>query len=187
MELFGVIKNDKLLKQYNEKTGLFLEYEKLLEFVKNKDYDHLLNCTKYDYFIDRKMILKLEDCMHNQDGIELAYQYLLKNTKEKISEIIIDGLFKDTIYNVWINIKEILRYHKKLSDKEKILSQETLNSYQEILNIDTLSNPNKIKLYQKLKDKNIALLFYQDWYRVRKHSYQKIKDVLFKVKSSREN
>lgn len=173
---------DELLKQYHEKTGLFFEYEKLLEFVKNKDYDHLSKYTKYDYFIDRKIILKLEDCMHNQDGIELAYQYLLKNTKEKISEIIIDGLFKDTIYNVWINIKEILRYHKNLSDKEKVLSQETLNFYQEILNIDALSNPDKIKLYQKLKDKNIALSFYQDWYKVRKHSYQKIKNVLFKIK-----
>lgn len=128
------------------------------------------------------MILKLSDCIYHQDGVEEAYSYLLKNTKEKISEIVVDGLFKDSIYNIWINIKEILRFHKKLQDKEKILSKEKIDFYQKILNIDALSNSDKIKLYNGLKGKNMALLFYQDWYKVRKYSYQKMKESLFKIK-----
>lgn len=119
------------------------------------------------------MILKLLDCIYHQDGVEEAHYYLLKNTKEKISEIVVDGLFKDSIYNVWINIKEILRFHKQLQDKEKILSKEKIDFYQKILDIDALSNSDKIKLYNGLKGKNMALLFYQDWYKVRKYSYQK--------------
>mgnify|MGYP004524255021 FL=1 len=173
---------DELLKQYHEKTGLFLEYEKLLEFVKNKDIDSLKKYKDYHYFVDRNMILKLSDCIYHQDGVEEVYSYLLKNTKEKISEIVVDGLFKDSIYNIWINIKEILRFHKKLQDKEKILSKEKIDFYQKILNIDALSNSDKIKLYNRLKGKNMALLFYQDWYKVRKYSYQKMKESLFKIK-----
>mgnify|MGYP004627376969 CR=1 FL=1 len=173
---------DELLKQYNNKTGLFLEYQKLLNFVKNKDYASLDQYKKYNYFVQRETIIKLEDCIHNQNGLETAYRYLLKNTDEKISEIIVDGLFKDSIYNVWINIKEMLRYLNHLEDKETVLHREKRQFYQKILDIDSLTNEDKIKLYYELKDKNIALSFYQDWYKVRKYSYQRIKNVLFKVK-----
>ena len=52
--------------------------------------------------------------MNNRD---ILIDILKKETNKKISEIIIDALFSDNIYNVWLNIKEMLRYNKGLTKK----------------------------------------------------------------------
>ena len=173
---------EELLKQYDDETGLFFEYQNLLKIFQTSNHEALKNYKHYHYLVNRKMIIQLEDYLLYQDGEKLAYDYFVKNTREKISEIVVDGLFRDTIYNVWINIREMIRYHNGLEQREKFLNQDRLNFYQKILEIDSMSNVDKIQLYHELKNKNIALLFYQDWYKVRKHSYQKMKNSLFRVK-----
>ena len=173
---------EELLKQYDKKTGLFLDYHNLLKIFQTRKLETLKNYKHHYYLINRTMIIRLEDYLQYQDGKKLAYDYLLKNTSEKISEIVVDGLFRDTIYNVWMNIREMISYHNGLEQHEKFLNQDRLDFYQKILKIDQMNNSDKIQLYHKLKKKNIALLFYQDWYKVRKHSYQKMKNSLFRVK-----
>lgn len=173
---------EELLKQYDEKMGLFLEYQNLLKIFLSGKYEVLENYKDYHYLVNEEMIIQLEDYLRYQDGENLAYDYLSRNTRQKISEIVVDGLFRDTIYNVWINIREILRYHNGLEKREKFLNQDRLDFYQKILEIDHMNNLDKIQMYHELKENNIALLFYQDWYKVRKHSYQKMKNSLFRVK-----
>lgn len=173
---------EELLKNYEEKVQIFLEYQKLLECFYDDNYELLEKYHDFNYLVDKKMIIQLEDYWHHQDKIELAYQYFLKSTKEKISEIVVDGLFKDTIYNVWINIREMLRYLKIYEHDKKILSGDKLQFYQDILEIDKMSNEDKIELYHRLKNKNVALTFYQDLQTVKRYSYQKIKNCLFRVK-----
>ena len=173
---------EELLKQYDDETELFLEYQNLLKIFQSSNHEALKNYEHDHYLINRAMIIQLEDYLRYQEGEKLAYDYLVKNTREKISEIVVDELFRDTIYNVWINIREMIRYHNGLEQREKFLNQDRLDFYQKILEIDSMSNLDKIQLYHELKKKNIALLFYQDWYKVRKHSYQKMKNSLFRVK-----
>lgn len=173
---------EELLKNFEEKVQIFLEYQKLLKCFYDDNYELLEKYHDFNYLVDKKMIIQLEDYWHHQDKIELAYQYFLKNTKEKISEIVVDGLFKDTIYNVWINIREMLRYLKFYENDKKILSRDKIQFYQDILEIDKMSNEDKIELYHRLKNKNVALTFYQDLLTVKRYSYQKIKNCLFRVK-----
>ena len=52
----------------------------------------------------------------DKNGREPVKEYLLEITNQKISEIIIDSLFKDTYYNVVLNIKEMLRYNQTLKN-----------------------------------------------------------------------
>ncbi len=171
-----------LLNKYDTNTCLFDEYQELLKIFEQKNYKLFEQYHHFNYLVNRDMIIKLEDYMAYSDGKRMASLYLLNETSKKISEIVVDGLFKDTIYNVWINMKEIIRYYNNLGKQEKLIHQNRLNLYQKILEIDKMDNLKKIQLYNELIDKKIYLLFYQDWYRVRKHSYKKMKNVLFRPK-----
>lgn len=170
---------EELLNEYDDNSKLFMVYNKALECFKSGNFSFLQDYREFNYFIDPKMLIRLND--YHGDGWKRAYDYLAKSTSQKISEIVVDGLFKDTIYNVWINIREILRYHDSLSDNEKMISKDRLDLYRTILDIDKINNKDKIKLYHELKDKRIALTFYEDWSLLKKHSYEKLKNSLFKV------
>ena len=37
--------------------------------------------------------------------------------------MVVDALFCDNIYNVWLNIKEMLRYNSKLDAEDKVLDK----------------------------------------------------------------
>ena len=52
----------------------------------------------------------------------------------------------DNIYNVFLNIKEMLRFNNSLNDEEKVLSQEQVDFYTMFLNIEKLNNKNIIDL-----------------------------------------
>ena len=56
----------------------------------------------------------------------------------KISEVVVDALFCDNIYNVWLNIKEMLRYNSKLDAEDKVLDNDKIDFYQMILNFDKI-------------------------------------------------
>lgn len=172
---------DELLMEYDNNQELFYQYEELLEFLKNNDYDSLENYNNFNYFVDNEIILQIQDFYHYSDCVALAYQYLKNCSNFKVSEIIIDGLFKDTIYNVWLNIKEMIRYNDLLSDDEKVLDIERINFYKTILEIDKMNCADKINLYQNIKSKNIAFIFYQDLNLIKKYSYCKIKNDLFRL------
>ena len=106
--------------------------------------------------------------------------YLKQETSLKLSEIIIDSLFQDNIYNVRLNINEILRY---TNDTNKNLIEEShLNFYKAIINIDNIPNEEKIFLYNTLKDKNISSMFYDDLKILKKNSYQEILNSLIQIK-----
>ncbi len=172
---------EELLSQYDKKAYLFLEYKKILDCFKKRDYEYLDNYHTFHYFVDKKMIIKLQDFCHYEDKEKMAYDYLIKATNQKISEIVVDGLFQDTIYNVWINLRELLRFHDALGDKAKFIEEDRLNFYRSILEIDRTSCEDKIEMYKKLRDKQIHLLFYQDLRRTKDMAYQDIKKSLFKI------
>ena len=75
----------------------------------------------------------------------------------------------------------MLRYLNSVDPSERFLVNEKIKFYKEILSIDKMKNIEKIAMYQKLKDKNIALMFYQDWSLLKKHSYTRIKNSLLKI------
>lgn len=172
---------ESLLKEFNYDSGLFKIYDIILDDFKCRSFDFLDSYNKFNYFIDRTIKLKLQDFSHYGERVELTYDYLAKMTNLKISEIVIDGLFGDTIYNVWINIKEMLRYHNCLNDNDKFLDEEKIQFYKMILEIDKINCKDKIDLYYKLKTKNISLMFYEDTRKTKDISYKNINNNLFNI------
>lgn len=158
-----------------------------------KLYDDILNnpelifsyCGHYDFVMDEDIYLLFHRyltvdnddkyCFENRDALEGE---LKRETSRKLGEVIVDALFRDNIYNVWLNIKEMLRYNERLSDEDKVLDSDREEFYKFILDIDNVSSDNKINLYKRLKGMNINLLFYEDLRKLKDISYNKIKEKL---------
>lgn len=177
---------DIMIDSYIESTDMFsCYYEYIEEFKKNTK----INKKYCDYFFDDYIFYKLEELREYDfftgkfgfNNMDKLYQFFSKETGIRLSEIIVDSLFQDNIYNVWLNIKEMLRYHKLLDKEQQILNENIVSFYDMILNIDKLNNSDKIKVYHEYKDKNISFMFYQDLRNMKNLSYRNIKKELIKL------
>ena len=135
---------------------LRLYYEDLIQqFVKKKElfkeYERILSDSTID--IDNE-VKKLSNPLSNEINIQRYANHkntILNENELKLSEIVVDALFSDNIYNVWVNINELLKYDSYLSNDEKILSDENRKLYQLILDIDSCSFEQKIFIYKDLE------------------------------------
>ena len=153
-----------LLSNYNFSTNLFREYENIGEI----EYPF-----KTDYILS-------SGALYNR-----SYDNLKELTNKKISEIVIDYLFKDNIYNVFINIRELLSYNDSLENK--IISSNMVKFYKMILDIDKISNEEKINLFYRFKNHRIDTVFYDDINALKKNSYNKFKDEVLYVNSNNKS
>lgn len=178
---------DNLINEFDSELELFYEYKMLIDnicmldelnFKNNKtnflfDYDIINEIRKYTYYDENKII-------HIKDN-EALYNYLKKLSKLKLNELIVDRLFDDDIYNVLLNIKEMLRYHTSLGDDEYVLNLDKSNFYNIILNLDNMNSTNVLDFYKKYRNKNNSFMFYQDLRKTKDICYDKINDKLFKT------
>ncbi len=157
-EYWGVLNNPSLLYNYYNKDTFIFSYDIVLLFEK------YLSCDDDDnlYFKDRDALI----------------QILKMETSKKISEVVIDALFSDNIYNVGINIREMIRYNNKLDKNDKALDDDRVAFYKMILDFDNISSKDKIKLFNEFKDRNFSLTFYDDLRKLKDASYDMIKNDL---------
>lgn len=157
-EYWGVLNNPSLLYNYYDKDTFIFSYDIVLLFEK------YLSCDDDDnlYFKDRDALI----------------QILKMETSKKISEVVIDALFSDNIYNVGINIREMIRYNNKLDKNDKALDDDRVAFYKMILDFDNISSKDKIKLFNEFKDRNFSLTFYDDLRKLKDASYDMIKNDL---------
>lgn len=169
---------DVIFNDYDENKGMFKEYIEILAAPDVfKDYKKFNNYILDD---DAFQILNSSNQLKNGDCIDM----FKKLTNQKISEVLVDALFADNIYNVQLNIKEMFRFNSKLNDNEKVIDTTREQFYKMILNIDDVPCTDKIKLYRELKDKNINLMFYEDLRKLKDKSYNLIKSELFDFKNN---
>ena len=170
---------EELISCYNPETKMFYDYEK--ELLGRK-----WNIRNNDYILSPDVTLKFGNLERNSSDEQELIEYLKRQTSKKISEIVIDCLFQDNIYNVWLNIKEMLRFNEKLANENKVLDKEKEYFYKLILNFDNVDSDKKIELYHKLKDKNYNLFFYEDVRKLKDLSYNLIQESLLNPKSHPE-
>lgn len=177
---------EELLQTFDKDSKIFSRYNDIL----NNPKILFMEMDKNDYILDYNVwrILR-KNVIHDYDtnevsfdkDIDIVYQFLKDETSKKLSEIIIDYLFQDNIYNVWVNIKEMLRYNKGLDDDKKILDSDKIEFYEFILNFDKLDNNEKMMFFEKFKDKNISLMFYEDLREIKDTCYKNMKDDIIKL------
>ncbi len=169
---------DELISNYDFQSGMFREYKSVLDnpkrFVFSNSYifnfdvvckvgEHLKQDSNGVFYYDDK------------DKLEIFFK---NETNKKLSEVIIDALFRDNIYNVWININEMLRYNEGLDNNDRVLDEEKMAFYRMILNFDKVSNVDKINLYNRYNKSNFSLMFYEDLRMVKDNAYDSMKDKL---------
>ena len=158
---------EDLISNYNSETKMFKCYERLL-------INHnLLKKEKKNYILSEDIIVNFGNLLGNKQDV---IDYLKKETSSKLSEIIIDCLFQDNIYNVWLNINEMLRFNEKVN----YLTKEKYEFYKMILNIDNVDSDKKVQLYNQLKDRNYNLIFYEDIRKLKDLSYDMIQKEMLK-------
>ena len=146
---------DKLINSYNSKYDMFNDYYKLLCGSK-EDIDPYLYCDVKDR-CDEK--------------------YLKVITNLKLSELIIECLFKTNYYYFMIDLNEIIKYNMKC----KKIGNDRIKFYELFHNIDRLSSLEKIELYKKYKNMNLNDLFYCDMRKMKDIAYTNINRDLFTV------
>ncbi|MBR2708584.1 MAG: hypothetical protein IKE90_04045 [Bacilli bacterium] len=174
--------HDEIINSYDSDNGVFKDY---LDVINDPNYKLYYNKS---FIIDDKILYNIGKYrIHNYRKGETIIkkeeltEYLKDMTSKKLSEVIIDALFEDNIYNVWLNIKEMLRYNEKLKDNEKVIDSDKKEFYKTILNIDNISCEEKIDLFKKLKNKKISFMYYYDLRKLKDLSYDLIKRDLFDV------
>lgn len=169
---------DDLISRYDMESSLFKEYKIVLDNPKKYGFD---NNFIFDFDVVEIISSHLKEDSNgrfyyeDRDGLEALLE---SETSKKLSEVIIDALFRDNIYNVWINIQEMLRYNAGLEEKDRVLDNDRIDFYNMILSFDKVGNGDKINLYNKLKRSNFSLIFYDDLRKVKDKAYDKIKDEL---------
>ena len=169
---------EELINLVDKDSGLFKEYDVILNNPKIYEF-------KNSYIFDFDIVSKISSHLKKDDNGIFYYEnkdklseFLKEETSKKLSEIIIDAVFRDNIYNVWLNIREMLRYNDLLDDCYKILDRDETNFYMMILKFDKISNFDKINLYNELKNKNYNLVFYEHLRKIKDVAYDKIKENL---------
>lgn len=169
---------NEILSFYNSESNLFNVYEIILN---NPGKYKINNSYIFDFEIVHKInshLLQDENGLFYYKDRDSLLKFLKDETSKKLSEVIIDALFRDNIYNVWINIKEMIRYNSLLDENSKIMDREKEDFYKMILNFDKVDNLDKIILFNKLKDRNFSTIFYCDLRKVKDAAYDGIKNML---------
>ena len=167
---------DELIDQYDYNIGMFKEYINILNnpsILNNFNDTFVFDTNVRMLFINYRLRDENGYTFTNKDKL---IQELKEETSKKLSEIIVDALFADNIYNVWLNIKEMLRYNNNLDIEHRVIDSERSSFYEMILNFDNVSSEDKINLFNKLRDKNISTIFYDDLRRIKDYAYDKIKE-----------
>ena len=152
---------EKIIETYNPETKLFSCYDEILS-----DDEKYYESPNNGYLVNYEV--KWSNGQNKEKYID--------TTNKKLSELIVDYLFQDTIFNVWHNINQMLKYSRTLKEYESPVPKERLKFYELILKIDKISPEEKISIFHKLKSKNVNKVFYEDLRKMKDLAYTKIKE-----------
>lgn len=151
----------------NINNGLLPMYSKL--------YDRIVNGLDYeDYIKENKFYLKNLDKLINKNDI---LKYLQDLSTKEMLEMTVDMYFNDITYNFLKNVYSMLNYLSMIEDN--LIDIDNLNIYKKFINYYNLSVTERLELFNSLNNgKNYASIFYDDFRKVRDHSYNNIKNSL---------
>ena len=153
---------DSVINKFDINTGLISDFNGIDDIDSLNEKLKQLNDNYLLFYLNTKNNIKDE---------------LKKVSEEKVSQLIIDRLFKDNYYNVGININEMLRYQDNIG--ENIFDDETISLYKNVSDWSNLSMIDKLNIYNTYKNSNLNTKFYEDINKCRIHSYNRIKDELY--------
>lgn len=178
----------EIFDSYDDEHDVFKEY---MDAINDSNFNFDNNRS---FILDNEVISEIRKYISYDDNgnriisdRKKLIQFLMEETSKKLSDVIVDALFEDNIYNVWINLQEMLRYNDKLPNDQKVLDDERKQFYLIIYYIDYLSSKEKLDFYNSMKDKKISFMFYRDLRELKDLSYDFIREDLFDTSDEHYN
>jgi len=142
---------DRYLNLYNDIVKLIddenFDFYKVFEIVNQ----HISSFASVDY--NGGLASKIRWVRTKEEIREI----LIKESQLMITNMIIDYHFKDVYSNVLLDINQLVRFQQT---EGRTLSEEEIEIYNKILNLDNLPYNEKLDLFEKLKDDNWVEKFY---------------------------
>lgn len=196
--------NEKIIQKYITcKANYYREYINNL-LVNNFEFAQIIEEKRLKY-IDKKLNSATDGNLYNYQDylednsrlyndfkwkqasffhqlyLEKDYKFLeqefKKSSEQEMLDCIIDTFFKDIPYNFFINLKAVLKYKKENNH----LKVKHLDFYLKIMNFYNLSNEERLELFNKYKNIDLATSFYEDYRQARNLAYENINDNLLKL------
>ena len=165
--------NTKMLKRFND---FYQEYLKMPLITKE---NILLLIDKYFICLNTYDPIKnilLNYCL-NKDKTKLK-GFLELESNIKITDMIIDYHFEEIVYNIFIDIKRLVKFQET---EGRTLSDEDIEFYQMLLNLDELSYLDKVKVHDKLKKINVMEKYYDDYKKAKDKNIDLIKSSMLNL------
>lgn len=175
---------NKVLKEQEEKE-IFNDsskpYDDLIECIRTLKTFEIYSSEYHDEAnvleqllsnIDEEKFYEIKKLIYFKEYDE-ACKLIEYSFNEKKSDYIIDYHFEENYYNVMYDLRELLDFYYAGNID---LPKDRLYLYEQIVNIDSLSNKEKQELHNKLKEYNMIELFYDDMSFARKIVREAIKD-----------
>lgn len=161
----------------NDMVNPFYELYNSFNMIINSTSDDEYRYNQKQYFelckkVDAYIINDIKDAFSNE-GLAGVENYLKKLSSNMISNYIIDYHFEENYHNIMIDIRELLNFYFAGNIN---LSEEKVELYSKLSNIDYLEIEEKIELHNILKNFNIMEMFYDDMALSRKIVNDALKD-----------
>ncbi len=146
---------------------------KLYNLDVNSDqfYNIIIELNKKSFMFGNKY-LEFRTFLINRQ-FDKAIMLVNKLVNEKKSDYIIDYHFEENYYNIMYDLRELLDFYYAGNIS---IPEDRLYLYQQIANIDNLSEQEKVELHKKLKNYNMMEVFYDDMAFARKMVREALKD-----------
>lgn len=156
-----------------------LTYQQILIRINEKN-------ARFANEIETKKNIQLDNKIKSYNGKEI--DFLKDKMIGNIKDIIAYRFFKDNYNNILLNFKEMNNFIN--STKETVLSKESIEIYNKIINLDNMTSEQLISLYNELKNIEIDLkansynnadlstLYYDDYRKCIDKSHELIFDSL---------
>ena len=188
---------DKIIStsQTSELISPFDRIYELFKIIEIQKYNYLHDVLNYDSKLEEdsyKEYIKLCDIteIRNLDGLiknimlkgkeNDVFNLLKKYSSEKLSNYIIDYHFEENYYNIMLDMNELLQYYY---DGNIVINKERLELYEQLVNLDLLSNEEKYNLHNKLKNYNMMAIFYDDMRMAKDKVAEDIKEYSLDIES----
>lgn len=168
------------INSYNKETGMLKIYEDFYKEISSMDeINPFLAIEKTKEIFKDVSDNEIFDFLNNvskinkKSGLDGIKEFLKEQSNIMLSNIIIDYNFKEYYLNVLKDVKQLCNFDKLGGN---VLSNEKIEIYKKILDINTLTYEEKIELNEELKKKNYVEEFYDDVRNSRNKMYSLIQE-----------
>ena len=152
---------EKEILSYNPHTKLLRRYENfLIEIEKNPDFELVID-KYFNFYNDDDPLKKIIFDFCLQKDFNDLKEFLILESNYRLTNMIIDYHFEDIPYNFFMDLKRLLKFQET---EGRTLTNEEIDLYNLIINLDNLGYEDKIKLHEKLKNINIMEKYYDNYH-----------------------